>query len=456
MRQTLLKSGSLKSQIPDDGQAHALFIFMNAYEIVFMEHSSQKNENRAYPLKGYRILDLTTFLSGPFCTQILADLGAEVVKIEPPEGDLSRSVPPYFIGEDSAYFFSANRGKKSVAVDIKQPDGLNLVRGLINVADVVVENFRPGVAARLGLDVDTIRGERPEIIWASISGFGQTGPWKDKPAYDMIVQALSGTMSLTGEPGRPAVRLGIPAGDIVAGMYTAIAINAALADRERSGHGRFIDVAMLDGLLAMLSYQSSYALFSGTSPQRQGARHDSIPTYRSFVGSDDEELVVTANTERMWKGLCKALALSELIEDERFRTPRDRLNNKDALWKILEAAFLTKPAAVWVEKLEEYEVPTALIKSVPQALDDARAAGRNMIISFEAANEQGTDTKVEVVGDPIKFPGAEVSLPTSPPSLGSANERILKEWLGMSELNVEELRAKSIIHCRPSSATKSK
>lgn len=231
--------------------------------------------SRPQPLAGYRIVDLTTFLSGPFCTQILADLGAEVVKVEAPEGDSSRAIPPHFVGSDSAYYLGINRNKQSVAIDIKQPEGLELVKRLIAEADVVVENYRPGVAARIGLDIAALRAAKPALIWASVSGFGQTGPWRDKPAYDMIVQALSGVMSLTGEPGRPAVRLGIPAGDMVAGMYAAIAVNAALADRERCGEGRVIDVSMLDCQLAMLSYQSTYALVAGTTPQPQGARHDS-------------------------------------------------------------------------------------------------------------------------------------------------------------------------------------
>src|SRR5690606_13684845 len=185
------------------------------------------------PLKGYRILDLTTFLSGPFCTQVLADLGAEVVKLEAPAGDSSRHIPPYFVEGESAYFLGINRDKKSIAVDMKQPAGLALAKALVKKSDVVVENYRPGVAARIGLDVEALRAESPGLIWASISGFGQDGPLSDRPAYDMIVQALSGVMSLTGEQGRPAVRLGIPAGDMVAGMYAAIAINAALAARGR-------------------------------------------------------------------------------------------------------------------------------------------------------------------------------------------------------------------------------
>jgi CoA:oxalate CoA-transferase len=383
------------------------------------------NEKTALPLAGYRVLDLTTFLSGPFCTQILADLGAEVVKMEAPEGDSSRAIPPHFVGEDSAYYLGINRSKRSIVVDMKQADGLALAKRLIAAADVVVENYRPGVAARIGLDIQALCERNPELVWASISGFGQTGPWKDRPAYDMIVQALSGVMSLTGEPGRPAVRLGIPAGDMVAGMYATIAINAALADRERTGRGRVIDISMLDCQLAMLSYQSSYALIAGTTPQPQGARHDSIPTYRSFVARDGRELVVTANTERMWRGLCQALGCQALVDDPRFADGGARLKNKLALWPLLEQAFLARDAADWIEPLTAQGVPVALIKTVPEALQDARESGREMITAMVSPQGQ----RIEVVGNPIKFAGVPTPPAAYPPALGVDGEAVVQDWL---------------------------
>ena len=388
------------------------------------------------PLAGYRVLDLTTFLSGPFATQILADMGAEVVKVEPPSGgDSSRSIPPYFVEGDSAYFLGINRSKRSLAVDLKLPEGVALVKELIAKADVVVENYRPGVAKRMGLDSDAIRAGNNRLIWASISGFGQTGPWKDHPAYDMIVQALSGVMSLTGEPGRPSVRLGIPAGDMVAGMYATIAINGALADRERTGKGRAIDISMLDCQLAMLSYQSTYALVAGITPRPQGARHDSIPTYRSFVAGDGRELVVTANTERMWRGLCVALSCSELADDPRFKDAGSRLANREALWPILEAAFHSKPAADWVAPLQREGVPVALIKSVPEALADARQSGRGMVLPLSDTDGR----RAEVVGNPIKL-CSEPPLPSSyPPRLGEGAEEVLKTWLGKADREVASL-----------------
>ncbi len=403
--------------------------------------------SRPQPLAGYRIVDLTTFLSGPFCTQILADLGAEVVKVEAPEGDSSRAIPPHFVADDSAYYLGINRNKQSIAVDMKKAEGLALVKRLIGEADVVVENYRPGVAARIGLDVAALRAQRRSLIWASVSGFGQTGPWRDKPAYDMIVQALSGVMSITGEPGRPSVRLGIPAGDMVAGMYAAIAINAALADRERSEarEGRVIDVSMLDCQLAMLSYQSTYALVAGTTPQPQGARHDSIPTYRSFVGGDGRELVVTANTERMWKGLCEALGVVDLIADERFATSGQRLKNREALWALLEQAFLARSAADWIEPLQGNGVPVALIKSVPEALQDARESGRGMVLPLEG--KQGE--RIEVIGNPIRFLGEAERDATYPPRLGEDAQHVLEQWLRVSEADVSALVAQGVLAQRP-------
>lgn len=378
-------------------------------------------------LDGLRVLDLTTFLSGPFCTQVLADLGADVVKVEPPNGDSSRHIPPHFVGDDSAYFLANNRNKRSIVANLKDDDDIALVRRLIATADVVVDNYRPGVLTRLGLDPQQLCKEHPSLIWASISGFGQTGAWKDRPAYDMIVQAESGVMSLTGEPGRQSVRLGIPAGDAVAGLYATIGINAALADRARSGKGRMIDVSMLDCQLAMLSYQSAYSLIAGVTPGPQGAGHDSIPTYRGFVAGDGRQFVITANTHRMWEGLCHAIGRPDLIENPLFETGPLRLENCDALWAILEPAFKAEDAATWITILEKADVPVALIKNVPEAMADARTYGRDMITSLNAAD----GTQVDVVGNPIKVNGQTARPDAYPPTLGGDRDSVLRDWLSV-------------------------
>lgn len=395
------------------------------------------NKPLAAPLKGVRVLDLTTFLSGPFCTQILADLGADIVKIEPPSGDSSRHIPPHFVGSDSAYYVASNRTKRSVAVDMKSDRGIALVRQMIDKADVVVDNFRPGVPARLGLDIEDILASRPELIWASITGFGQDGPMADRPAYDMIVQALSGVMSLTGEPGGKSVRLGIPAGDTVAGLYATLAINAALFQRGSNGRGQYIDIGMLDCQLAMLSYQSAYALIAGVTPGHQGRGHDSIPTYRCFEAGDGRVIAVTANTERMWLGLCASIERPELTEDARFLDGTLRLENREALWKELEPAFLERDAAEWAPILTQNDVPNALVKTVPEALSDARDAERGMIVNL------GND--VEVVGSPIRM-GESVPVEAKyPPALGANAQDVLSEWLGASEEDVRELRSSGVL-----------
>jgi len=258
----------------------------------------------------------------------------------------------------------------------------------------------------------------------------------------MIVQALSGVMSLTGEPGRPAVRLGIPAGDVVAGMYAAIAINAALAARARNDAGCTIDVSMLDCQLAMLSYQSAYALFSKTTPQPQAARHDSIPTYRSFTGRDGRELVITANTEKMWRALCDVVG--RLPADPRFANARARLAHKEALWAQLEPAFLARDAADWIMPLVDAGVPVALVKTVPEALEDARVGQRDMLV--EIANDAGE--RVELVGNPIKFPGAPVEPPTFPPALGQHTRQILARWLNQEGSAVDALMDAGVLTMR--------
>lgn len=392
------------------------------------------------PLAGIRVLDLTTFLSGPFCTQILGDLGADVIKLEPPDGDSSRHIPPYFVGDDSAYYLSHNRGKRSIVVDLKREDGQRVARELVARSDVVLENFRPGVAARLGLSPELMREEHPDVVWVSISGFGQRGPWRDQPAYDIVVQALSGVMSLTGVPDAPAVRLGVPAGDLVGGMYAVMATLAALLERARTGVGRWADISMLDGQLSMLSYQAVYAAISGITPRPQGSRHDSIPTYRSFLAGDGRELVVAANTQRMWAALCDALGLAGLVTDPRFVTGADRLTHQDELSEELEKAFLQQPAAHWADALVARSVPVALIKTVPEALADARTAGRGMSMPLTSP----TGEVVETVGTPLQWVGEEPPSPSYPPSLGADTVDVLAE-LGYEPAAVRRLADDGVV-----------
>jgi len=411
-------------------------------------HASPQGPNGEGPLRHLRVLDLTQFLSGPYATQILGDLGADIIKVETPDGDMTRQLPPHFVGPDSAYYLSVNRNKRSLAVDMKTQEGRELVRDLALASDVVIENFRPGVIERLGLSYADLSSQKPELIWCSISGFGRDGPYRDRPAYDMIVQAMSGGMSLTGETDGHSVRSGIPLGDLAAGMYGVIGVLAALADRDRSGKGRCIDIAMLDCQISMLSYQAAYYLASGHVPSRQGRGHDSIPTYRSFTCGDGADVVITANTERMWKALCEVLDRPDLAEDERFRVNQLRYRNREALWEIIEAIFATRPAAAWVEALVAAEIPAAAVNTLDRSLNDQQVLYRNMVLQLA-----GRDGEVlRVAGNPVKFVGEPEIEHHFPPQLGDDEDLVFSELLKLSPERIGALRESGVIGRRATAA----
>jgi crotonobetainyl-CoA:carnitine CoA-transferase CaiB-like acyl-CoA transferase len=361
-------------------------------------------------------------------------LGAEIIKIEAPVGDLSRHIPPHFVGDDSLYYLSINRNKKSVVIDLKTEAGRKLLRELACACDIVVENFRPGVLDRLGLSPEDLRKQKPALVWCSISGFGQDGPYRDKPAYDMIVQALSGGMSLTGEPGRGAVRAGVPIGDIAAGLYGVIGILAALTRRDRTGEGDVVDISMLDCQAAMLSYQAAYHLHSGHVPGRQGSSHDSIPTYRTFAASDDVEVVVCANTERMWQGLCRALHKEDLLDDPRFATNRERFANRLHLWPLLEAAFRAGPAETWVERLESEQVPVGVVNTLDRVVADPQIRHRKMVLDLAEG-----DRVASVMGNPVILRDGARTEHTYPPALGANTHSVISSLLGMDAAEMAAL-----------------
>ena len=293
----------------------------------------------------------------------------------------------------------------------------------------------------MGLTYDDLSSRNPGLIWASISGFGQTGPYRERPAYDMIVQAMSGGMSLTGEVGRSAVRAGMPIGDLTAGMYATVGSLAALEERRRTGKGKFVDISMLDCQVALLTYQAAYYLHSDKVPGRQGRGHESIPTYRSFAGANDTELVICANTERMWQGLCAVLALEELTEDERFLTNEHRHNNREALWPLLEEAFATKEAKEWVPSLLEYGVPVGEVNTLADALSDPQVVHRQMVLDLEG----GGDKRARVAGNPIKFMGEEEAPHSYPPALGEHSRKVFTGVLGLSDSEFDKYRADGVI-----------
>lgn len=398
-------------------------------------------DKAALPLAGIRLLDLTQFLAGPFSTQIFGDLGAQVIKLEAPSGDWSRVLPPHFVAGESCYYLSINRNKQGVVIDMKTPEGLMLVKRLAGTCDIVMENFRPGVLDRLGFGYDALAADNPGLIWTSISGFGQDGPYRDRPAYDMIVQAMSGGMSLTGERGGAPVRAGLPIGDLCAGMYAAIGTLAALEERRRTGKGRRVDVSMLDAQVAMATYQAAYYLHSGEVPGPQGSSHASIPTYRTFDAANGTRIAICANTERMWRGLCGVLGLDALCEDARFLTNDDRFKNRDALAALLDDAFLGREAKSWVAPLLDAGVPVGEINDLSQALADPQVQHRNMVLDLE--NTAGD--KARVVGNPIKFTGTEEPPYSYPPALGEHSRAVLCDVLGLGADEYDALHEKGVV-----------
>jgi crotonobetainyl-CoA:carnitine CoA-transferase CaiB-like acyl-CoA transferase len=396
--------------------------------------------DRPAPLDHLTILDLTQQLAGPYASQILADLGARVIKIEPPSGDPTRSVAPYFRKGESAYFLAVNRNKESVVIDLKTVGGRNLLLDLAAHADVVIENLRPGVTERLGISYDQLSARNPRLVMCSISGFGQDGPYRDRPAFDIIVQALSGGMSITGEVGGRPLRAGIPLGDLAGGMFGAIGTLAAVADAQRSGNGRHVDISMLDGQISMLSYIAAYYFVGGVVAGPQGRAHLSIPTYRSYQCGDNVEVVVAANTERMWCGLCRALGRADLIDEPRFKLNEDRLRHRADLDILLESAFSLFGSDELLGKLEAEGVPSAPINPIDRALADPQVGYRHMVLQVPDAD----GVPLSFVGNPIKISDHEERA-GYPPGLGQHTRSVIRELLGLDDSDLDLLEASRAI-----------
>src|SRR5262249_44991235 len=328
---------------------------------------------------GLLVVDLTRVLAGPYCTMLLAELGARVIKIENPNGgDDSRRFAPFF-RQQSAYFMSLNRGKESVALDLKSDADRALLWRMIRRADVLVENFRPGTLERLGFGYERLKVENPRLIYAATSGFGQTGPWSRKPAYDLIVQALSGMMSITGQPGGPPTKCGTSVGDITGGLFTALGVCSELYHRERTGAGLEIDVAMLDGQIAILESAVMRYAVTGETPPAMGTRIPSITPFEPYQAADQLFIVAVGN-DALFVRLCEALGKTELAADPRFVTNRDRTQHAEELKQELETVFRTAPAAHWVELLEKAGVPSCPIQTVDEAVNHPQVRARNMIV----------------------------------------------------------------------------
>ncbi|MCB2136222.1 MAG: CoA transferase [Rhodobacteraceae bacterium] len=377
------------------------------------------------PLAGITVLDLTHVLAGPFCSASLGDLGARVIKVERPGlGDDTRAFPP-FKGEESAYFAGPNHGKQSIALDLKAPGDRAIFERLLARADVLLENYRPGTMERLGYGWDDLHAAYPQLIYGAVSGFGHTGPEAAKPAYDMVVQARGGVMSITGEAGRDPVRVGASIGDIIAGMYLAQGVLAALFDRQRGGAGRKIDIAMLDAQLAILEHAVAITSVTGASPERSGARHPTITPFETFHAADGL-FVIAAGNDALFARLCVALGLGPLDRDPRFATNPARCTHARLLKRLIEAVTLARPVAHWIGLLEAAGVPTGPIQDVAEAMRDPQILARNMVVSIAPGAGGAAFT---AAGNPIKMTGLGDPAGRDPAPALDGDRAAILDWL---------------------------
>ncbi len=392
------------------------------------------------PLHGVRVLDLTRVLAGPFCTLQLADLGAEVIKIEMPDrGDDSRSFGP-FVGTESAYFLSLNRNKKSMTLNLKSPEGREIMKQLVPHFDILVENFRPGTLEKLGLGYEVLSTVNPRLVYGAVSGFGATGPDTQKPAYDIVVQGRGGLMSITGEEEGVPTRVGASIGDIAAGLFTTIAILSALLVARSKGKGQKIDVSMLDSQVALLENAIARYTVSGEVPRPLGNRHPSITPFGSFQAHDGY-IIIAAGNDRLWARLCQVLGVSELTEDPRFIDNDSRTQNWPGLKPLLESVIQQKSVDYWLERLEQENIPCGRIQSVDQVLQDPQVTARDMVRNMVLkSGEQFT-----VAGIPYKFSSTACEEMVPPPILGEHTGEILGQLLGLDEGQVAGLTQKGVI-----------
>ena len=390
------------------------------------------------PLQGITVVDLTRVLSGPYCTMMLADMGARVIKIEQPgKGDDTRGWGPPFLNGESSYFLSINRNKESVTLDLKSPQGRAILDRLIGKADVLVENFRPGTMEKLGFDYAALSGRHPRLVYCSISGFGHTGPRRKEAGYDAVMQAEGGLMSITGSADGPPYRLGVAIADIVSGMFAAQGVTSALFARERIGRGQQVDIAMLDSVVALLSYQAGIYFANGSAPARLGNRHPTIVPYETFRALDGDFVIAVGN-DNQWRRFC---AVTGFPEDERYATNRQRVTGYDALKPALDATLATGTRATWIERLKAAGVPCGAVRDLHEVFSDPQTQARDMLVELE----HSIAGMLKMTGTPLKFSETPGSIRTPPPRLGEHTAAILTNDLGFDHTQIHDLRAKGAI-----------
>jgi len=389
------------------------------------------------PLDGITVLDLTRVLSGPYCTMLLADMGARVVKIElPGKGDDTRAWGPPFLEGESAYFLSINRNKESVTLDFKSAEGRAVVERLIAKSDVVVENFRPGTLAKVGLDYKSLAPRYTRLVYCSISGFGQSGPRAKEAGYDAVMQGEGGLMSITGAPTGPAYRLGVAIADIVSGMFAAYGVAMALFARERTGRGQEVDLAMLDSVAALLTYQAGNYFASGKVPTRLGNRHPSIVPYETFAASDGEFVLAVGNDEQ-WRRFC---VVADLPEDSRFATNRQRVTDYDEVRPFIADRLRTQSRQYWIDRLTAAGVPCGSVRNLEELFADPQVHAREMVAQVEHA----TIGPLRLLGVPVKLSSTPGAVRTPPPRLGEHTDAVMHE-LGYSAGTIADLRRQKVI-----------
>jgi formyl-CoA transferase len=409
-------------------------------------------QNNRPPLSGIRVLDMSRILAGPWVGQLLADLGAEVIKVERPgAGDDTRGWGPPFLKDregndtkESAYFLSANRGKKSLTLDISKPEGQRIARELADISDVLLENYKVGDLKRHGLDYDSLSARNPKLIYCSITGFGQTGPYRDRAGYDFMIQGMGGLMSFTGErddaPGGGPQKVGVAIADLMTGMYSSVAICAALHERNTSGRGQHIDMALLDSQVAWLANQNTNYLIGGEPPKRMGNAHPNVVPYQTFP-TRDGDLILAIGNDNQFRKFCEAAGMPKVGVDPRFADNASRIANREACIAAIAPAMKTKTTAEWIAALDPIGVPCGPINRLDQVYDDPQVRHRGMKI--EVAHPLAD--AVPLVANPIKYSRTPLECDTPPPLLGQHTDEVLREMLGKTESEIGELRAKKIV-----------